>query len=38
VLEAELAFANELSDEAGRIALSFFRGSFDVERRWTGPR
>lgn len=26
----ELAFANELADEAGRIGLSFFGGSFDV--------
>jgi histidinol-phosphatase len=33
VLEAELAFANELADEAGRIALSFFRGSFDVRTK-----
>ena len=33
MLEAELAFANELSDEAGRIALSFFRGSFDVRTK-----
>ncbi len=30
MFEEELAFANELADEAGRIALSFFRGSFDV--------
>jgi histidinol-phosphatase len=33
VLEAELAFANELADEAGRIGLSFFRGSFDVRTK-----
>jgi histidinol-phosphatase len=33
VLEAELAFANELADEAARIALSFFRGSFDVRTK-----
>jgi histidinol-phosphatase len=30
MLEPELAFANELADEAGRIGLSYFRGSFDV--------
>jgi histidinol-phosphatase len=30
VFEPELAFANELAEEAGRIGLSFFRGSFDV--------
>jgi histidinol-phosphatase len=33
VLEPELAFANELAEEAGRIALSFFRGSFDVHTK-----
>lgn len=33
MFEAELAFANELADEAGRIALSFFRGSFDVRTK-----
>jgi histidinol-phosphatase len=33
VLEEELAFANELAEEAGRIALSFFRGSFDVRTK-----
>jgi histidinol-phosphatase len=33
VYEEELAFANELADEAGRIALSFFRGSFDVRTK-----
>ena len=33
MLEAELAFANELADQAGRIALSFFGGSFDVRTK-----
>jgi histidinol-phosphatase len=33
VLEDELAFANDVADEAGRIALSFFRGSFDVRTK-----
>jgi histidinol-phosphatase len=33
VLEEELRFANELADEAGRIALSFFRGSFDIRTK-----
>jgi histidinol-phosphatase len=33
VFEEELAFANELADEAGRLALSFFRGSFDVRMK-----
>jgi histidinol-phosphatase len=33
VLEEELAFANELADEASRIGLSFFRGSFDVRTK-----
>jgi histidinol-phosphatase len=33
VYEDELAFANTLADEAGRIALSFFRGSFDVRTK-----
>lgn len=33
MLKEELAFANELADEAGRIALSFFRGSFDVRTK-----
>jgi histidinol-phosphatase len=33
VLEEELAFANELADEAGRIALSYFRGSFEVRTK-----
>ena len=31
--EQELAFANELADEADRIALSFFRGSFEVREK-----
>lgn len=30
MFEEELAFANDLAGEAGRIGLSFFRGSFDV--------
>jgi histidinol-phosphatase len=30
VFEDEVAFANELADEAARIGLSFFRTSFDV--------
>jgi histidinol-phosphatase len=33
VLETELAFANELADEAARIGMSFFRGSFDVRTK-----
>jgi histidinol-phosphatase len=33
VFDDELAFANELADEAGRIALSFFRGTFDVRMK-----
>ena len=33
MLEPELAFANELADEAGRIAMSFFRGTFDVRTK-----
>jgi histidinol-phosphatase len=33
MLAVELDFANELADEAGRIALSFFRGSFDVRTK-----
>ncbi len=33
MFEEELAFAGELADEAGRIALSFFRGSFDVRTK-----
>lgn len=31
--EEELAFALELAEEAGRIGLSFFRGSFDVREK-----
>jgi len=31
--EAELAFANELADEAGRIGMSFFRGTFDIRMK-----
>jgi histidinol-phosphatase len=30
MFEEELAFANELADEAGGIGMSFFRGTFDV--------
>lgn len=30
MLEEELAFAEHLADEAGRIAMSFFRGTFEV--------
>jgi histidinol-phosphatase len=30
VLEAELAFANEVADRAAEIAMGFFRGSFSV--------
>jgi histidinol-phosphatase len=33
VLEAELAFAHELADAAGAIAMSFFRGSFEVRHK-----
>jgi histidinol-phosphatase len=33
VFEPELAFATELAEEAGRIALSFFRGAFDVRMK-----
>jgi histidinol-phosphatase len=33
VFEQELAFANELADEAGRIGMSFFRGTFDVREK-----
>ena len=33
MFEEELAFAGELADEAGAIALSFFRGSFDVRTK-----
>jgi len=31
--EHELSFANELADEADQIALSFFRGSFEVREK-----
>lgn len=31
--EEELAFALELAEEAGRIGLSYFRGSFDVREK-----
>lgn len=31
--EEELAFAEELAEEAGRIGLSFFRGSFEVREK-----
>ena len=31
--EHELSFANELADEADRIALSYFRGSFEVREK-----
>lgn len=30
MFDEELAFANALADEAGRIAMSFFRGAFEV--------
>ena len=33
MFEQELAFANELADEAGRIGMSFFRGTFDVREK-----
>jgi histidinol-phosphatase len=33
MLEEELAFANEVADEAGRIAMTYFRGSFDVRTK-----
>jgi histidinol-phosphatase len=33
VLEAELAFAHELADAAGEIAMSFFRGTFEVRHK-----
>lgn len=31
--EHELSFASELADEADRMALSFFRGSFEVREK-----
>jgi histidinol-phosphatase len=33
VFETELAFATELAEEAGRIGMSFFRGTFDVREK-----
>ena len=33
MFEQELAFANELAEEAGRIGMSFFRGTFDVREK-----
>jgi histidinol-phosphatase len=33
VFETELAFANELAEEAGRIGMSFFRGTFEVREK-----
>ena len=33
MLEEELAFAHELADAAGEIALSFFRGTFEVRHK-----
>lgn len=33
VFEQELAFATELAQEAGRIGMSFFRGTFDVREK-----
>ena len=33
MFEQELAFANELADEAGRIGMSFFGGAFDVREK-----
>ena len=33
MFEAELAFANELADEAGEIAMHYFRGDFQVHRK-----
>jgi histidinol-phosphatase len=33
MFEEELAFANELADQAGRIGMSFFRGTFDVRTK-----
>jgi histidinol-phosphatase len=33
VFEEELALANEMAEEAGRIALSFYRGTFDVRMK-----
>ncbi len=33
MFEAELAFAHELADAAGEIAMRFFRGSFEVREK-----
>lgn len=33
MLDAELAFANEVADEAARIALSFYGGELDVQHK-----
>ena len=33
MFEGELRFAHELADEAGRIAMSFFRGAFEVREK-----
>lgn len=33
MLEAELTFAHELADAAGEIAMSFFRGTFEVRHK-----
>ena len=33
MFEHELVFANELADEAARIAMSYFRGTFDVREK-----
>jgi len=33
VYEAELAFANELADEAGEIGMRYFRGSFEIRTK-----
>jgi len=36
MLEDELAFAEHLADEAGRIAMSFFGGAFEVHEKADG--
>ena len=33
MFEEELVFANELADEAARIGMSFFRGTFDIREK-----
>lgn len=33
MFDEELAFAGELADEAGRIAMSFFRGTFEIRTK-----